>query len=65
MEERRISESENLFYYGTLSRVTDTQYPAQSDKALNAVSTSHGSQLNDKKIKPIQLSQLIRNEVCE
>lgn len=37
----------------------------RADKALNAVSTKHGSDLDSEKIKPFQLADLIRKEVCE
>jgi hypothetical protein len=37
----------------------------KKDKALNAVSARHGGMLNSQKVKPADLAELIRREVCE
>lgn len=36
----------------------------KADKALNAVSVKHGADLDDKNIKPSDVADLIRKEVC-
>ncbi|HKU77567.1 MAG TPA: LamG-like jellyroll fold domain-containing protein [Pyrinomonadaceae bacterium] len=67
---RWIANSREYEYVVTMDTSIPLVYPVQTeshkaDQRLNAVSTRHGGALSRGEIRPIQLSDRIRREVCQ
>lgn len=67
---RWMADAREYDFVVTMDTVIPLVYPTQNkshraDQRLNAVSTRHGGALSDGKIKPFQLADLIRKEVCQ
>jgi RHS repeat-associated protein len=67
---RWVADAREYDFVVTMDTVLPLVYPVQNDsqradQRLNAVSTRHGAALSNGEIKPFQLADLIRREVCQ
>lgn len=67
---RWFADAREYEFVVTMDTVLPVVYPVQNDshkadQRLNAVSTRHGAALSNGEIKPFQLADLVRKEVCQ